>query len=64
VPHNAVTGIMNGKRAVSAQMAIRLGQAFRTTPRYWLNLQAIHDLKLARAEMPAEALRIKAYAPA
>jgi addiction module HigA family antidote len=58
VPHNAVTGIMNGARSISAQMAIRLGQAFGTTPQYWLNLQAIYDLKLARAEMPAEALRI------
>jgi antitoxin HigA-1 len=58
VPHNAVTGIMNGERSVTAQMAIRLGQAFGTTPRYWLNLQAIYDLKTAQAEMPAEALAI------
>lgn len=60
VPHNAVTGIMNGERSVSAQMAIRLAQAFGTTPQYWLNLQAIYDLKQARAAMPAEALRIEA----
>jgi addiction module HigA family antidote len=59
VPHNAVTGIMNAERSVTAQMAIRLGQAFGTTPRYWLNLQAIYDLKMAQAEMPAEALQIK-----
>jgi addiction module HigA family antidote len=39
VPHSAVTGIMNGDRSVSAQMAIRLGQAFGTTPQYWLNIQ-------------------------
>ena len=58
VPHNAVTGIMNGERSISAPMAIRLGQAFGTTPRYWLNLQMIHDLKRARAEMPPEALQI------
>ena len=64
VPHNAVTGIMNGQRSISAQMAIRLGQAFGTTPRYWLNLQAIHDLKRARAEMPAEALRFEPYVTA
>ena len=64
MPHNAVTGIMNGERSVSAQMAIRLGQAFGTTPRYWLNLQSIYDLKQAQAEMPAEALRIKRYAVA
>lgn len=39
MPHNAVTGIMNGERSISAQMAIRLSQAFDTTPQYWLNLQ-------------------------
>jgi addiction module HigA family antidote len=61
VPHNAVTGIMNGERSVSAQMAIRLGQAFGTTPQYWMNLQMIYDLKRARAEMPVEALRIASY---
>ena len=64
VPHNAVTEIMNGERSVTAQMAIRLGQAFGTTPQYWLNLQARYDLKQARAEMPAEALQIKSYAMA
>jgi addiction module HigA family antidote len=45
VPHNAVTGIMNGERSISAQMAIRLGQAFGTTPQYWMNLQSIYDLR-------------------
>ena len=64
VPHNAVTGIMNGERSISAAMAIRLGQAFGTTPQYWMNLQAFYDLKRARAEMPAEALRIARYAMA
>jgi addiction module HigA family antidote len=61
-PHNFVTGIMNGDRSVSAAMAIRLGQAFGATPQYWLNLQAIYDLKQARAEMPADALQIEPYA--
>jgi addiction module HigA family antidote len=64
VPHNAITGILNGDRAISAQMAIRLGRAFDTTPRYWQNLQAIYDLKRAQAEMPAEALTIEVYAAA
>ncbi len=62
VPHNAVTGIMNGERSISAQMAIRLGQAFGTTPRYWLNLQMIFDLKRAQADMPIEATRIEILA--
>lgn len=62
VPHNAVTGIMNGTRSVSAQMAIRLGLAFGTTAQYWLNLQSIYDLKHARAEMSSDALQIASYA--
>jgi addiction module HigA family antidote len=62
VPHNAVTGIMNGERSISAQMAIRLGRALGTTAQYWLNLQTIYDLKRALAEMPAEALQIESYA--
>ena len=60
VPHNAITGIMNGNRAITAQMAIRLGKAFNTSPQYWLNLQAMHDLKRAQAEMPADARQIEA----
>jgi antitoxin HigA-1 len=59
VPHNAVTEIMNGERSITAQMAIRLGQAFDTTPQYWLNLQTIYELKQARAAMPDEALHIE-----
>ncbi|HET8997931.1 MAG TPA: HigA family addiction module antitoxin [Acetobacteraceae bacterium] len=61
VPHNAVTGIMNGDRAISAQMAIRLGRAFGTTAQYWMNLQTIYDLKQAEAAMPAEARHIQAF---
>ncbi len=64
LPHNAVTGIMNGERSVTAQMAIRLGRAFGTTPQYWLNLQSIYALKVAQAEMPADALEITSYAAA
>ncbi len=62
VPHNSVSGIMNGQRSVSAQMAIRLSRAFGTTPQYWLNLQAIYDLKRAAVNMPAEAFQITTYA--
>jgi addiction module HigA family antidote len=64
VPHNAVTGIMNGARSISAQMAIRLGRAFGTTPNYWLNLQTIYDLKRAQAELPDGLVGIVAIAPA
>lgn len=54
VPHNAISGIINGQRSISAQMAIRLGQAFGTTAEYWLNLKTIYDLKRALAAVPPE----------
>jgi antitoxin HigA-1 len=46
VPANRVTEIM---RDVSADTAIRLARYFRTDPRFWLNLQAAHDISKAQA---------------
>ncbi|MFZ1110394.1 MAG: HigA family addiction module antitoxin [Rhodomicrobium sp.] len=51
VPPNAVTAILNGGRGVSAQMALRLGQAFGTGPGYWMRLQNIYEEKRARSEL-------------
>ena len=62
VPHNAVTEIMNGERAITAIMAIRLGRAFATTAEYWMNLQAIYELKRARAELPPGVMEIESFA--
>lgn len=50
VPPNAVTGLLNGDRGVSAQMALRLGRAFGTDARYWMNLQSLYETKRAEAE--------------
>jgi addiction module HigA family antidote len=47
VPPNRVTEIMRGERDVTADTAIRLGCYFDTDPRFWLNLQAAHDLSKA-----------------
>lgn len=47
VPANRLTEIMRGARDVSADTAIRLGRYFRTDPRFWMNLQAAHDLSKA-----------------
>lgn len=46
VSTNAITAIMNGQRGISAEMALRLGKAFGTTERYWMNLQTYHDAKI------------------
>ena len=47
VPANRLTEIMRGTRDVSADTAIRFGRYFATDPRFWLNLQAAHDLSKA-----------------
>jgi addiction module HigA family antidote len=49
VPANRVTEIVHGERDVTADTAIRLGRYFRTDPRFWLNLQAAHDISRAQA---------------
>lgn len=50
VPANRITEIMRGERDVTADTAIRLGRYFRTDPRFWLNLQAAHDISKAQNE--------------
>jgi antitoxin HigA-1 len=51
VPVNRVTGIINGQRSVTADTALRLGHWFGTSPEYWLNLQKLYELRLAREEV-------------
>jgi addiction module HigA family antidote len=51
VPVNRVTGIINGQRSVTADTALRLGHWFGTSPEFWLNLQTLYELRLARKEI-------------
>jgi addiction module HigA family antidote len=51
VPVNRITEIMNGQRGVTADTALRLGHWFGTSPEYWLNLQKLYELRLAREEV-------------
>lgn len=48
VPTNRVTQILNAQRAITGDTALRLAHYFGTTPEFWLNLQSLHDLRLAR----------------
>ena len=50
VPVNRITGILNGQRGVSADTALRLGHWFGTSPEFWLNLQSLYELRLARRQ--------------
>lgn len=48
VPPRRINEIVHGKRAVSADTALRLSRFFGTTDRFWLNLQAGYDLGVER----------------
>jgi antitoxin HigA-1 len=50
VPVNRVTAILHGDRGVTADTALRLGHWFGTSPEFWLNLQTLYELRLARQE--------------
>lgn len=45
-----VSHLLKGDRPVTAELALRLGQALHQSPQYWLNLQVAYDLKVARVE--------------
>lgn len=49
-----ISHLVREERPVTAEMALRLGQAFGQSPQYWLNLQADYDLKTARVGMAEE----------
>ena len=48
VPPRRINEIVHGKRAVTADTALRLARYFGTSERFWLNLQARHDLEVER----------------
>ncbi len=47
VTRPALSRVLNGRAGVSADMALRLSEAFKTEPEFWLRLQAQHDLWVA-----------------
>ena len=48
VPTNRVTGILNGQRGITGDTALRLAHFFGTSAAFWLNLQSLYELRLAR----------------
>jgi antitoxin HigA-1 len=51
VPVNRVTAIINGRRSITADTALRLGHWFGTSAEFWLNLQKLHELRRAQARI-------------
>jgi addiction module HigA family antidote len=48
VPPRRINEIVHGKRSITADTALRLARFFRTTERFWLNLQVRYDLEIER----------------
>jgi len=63
VPANRISTILAGKRAVTADTALRLGRFFGTSAKFWLNLQDQYDLKLAAAKTGSQIVeRVRPHA--
>ena len=60
VSPNRIAEIVNNRRRITADTALRLGLFFGNSPEFWINLQTHYDLKMARRNLkPEEADRIK-----
>ena len=53
VPPRRINEIVHGKRAISADTALRLARYFGTSPQFWLNLQSRYDLDLEQDKLGA-----------
>jgi len=54
VPPNRITQIIQGKRSITGDTALRLAHWFGTDPQFWLNLQTSYDIDVAIEEAGAE----------
>jgi antitoxin HigA-1 len=54
VTRPALSRILNGKAGISADMALRISEAFNTDPEFWLRLQAQRDLWVASRKRRAK----------
>jgi addiction module HigA family antidote len=48
VPTNRVTQILNGRRSITGDTALRLAHFFGTSAEFWLNLQILYEIRVAR----------------
>ena len=57
VPQVRISEIVNCRRSITADSALRIGQALGTTPDFWLNLQRMYDLDVARLKTDVSGIR-------
>jgi antitoxin HigA-1 len=51
VPTNRITAILNGRRAITGDTALRLAHFFGTTAEFWLNLQSLYEIRIAEKKI-------------
>ena len=51
VPSGRITDILNGKRGITADTALRLGRRLGTSPQFWMNRQTRYDLTMAQQKL-------------
>jgi addiction module HigA family antidote len=54
VPSGRITDILNGRRSITAETAVRLGRYFGNGPRFWLDLQSQYDIARIERERGKE----------
>ena len=57
VPVTRISEIVNERRGITADTALRLGRYFSTTAEYWVNLQKLYELEVAVREFGAEVVK-------
>ena len=56
VPPRRINEIVHGRRSVTADTALRIGRGLAMTPEFWLNLQGMYDLDIARASIEVDSI--------
>lgn len=64
VPSGRITDILNGRRSISADTAVRLGRYFGNRPQFWMDLQAQYDIAVVERDHGREIARRIQPAPA
>jgi antitoxin HigA-1 len=62
VPPSRISDIVNGNRPITADTALRLGLFFKMEERFWVNLQAEYDIRIARRTLLSKIIpRIRVF---
>jgi addiction module HigA family antidote len=64
VAPNRISQIVNSSRAITGDTALRFSEFFGTTPEFWMNLQSLYELEIARRKRAAtKKVIIRRYSP-